>query len=87
MSLAERAKVVERWIGHRFSIYKLRKLYQEQKVKFKTIKIRRTWRRVTDEKKMESDRNTLRVLKEKVKECKDSKTEFVFIDECLFNQK
>ena len=48
MTLAERAKVVERWTGKKFTVYKLRNLYREHKVKFKAVKIRRTWRRHDD---------------------------------------
>ena len=53
----------------------------------KVVTIRRTWRRPDDEKKIASDNECLRILKEAVTRCEATGEEFVMADECLFNQK
>ena len=47
--------------------------------------MRRTWRRPDDEKKIASDNECLRILKEAVIRCRATGEEFVMADECLFN--
>ena len=77
--------MVENKIGRRFTVYNLRQLYKQHGVKKKVVVMRRTWRRPDDEKKIASDNECLRILKEAVIRCRATGEEFVMADECLFN--
>ena len=85
LSLAERAKMIERRIQQRFTVYQLRELYKKHGVKKKVVLVTRTWRKPEDEKKLRSDNECLQLLKEAVSRCELSGEEFIMADEYLFN--
>ena len=71
----------------KFPVSRLRKLYKQKLIRFKKIRVRRAWRKRDDEKKIHTDNKTLQHMQEVLRDCKSRNEEFIFGDECLFNQK
>lgn len=67
------------------SYNKLRKLYRDNDITFKSVKERRRWRRSDDVRNKEKDVRMLNELKNKVVEANTQEAMICFIDEAIFS--